>query len=416
MTLLQRAARRLTYVLFLTQSLVFGAFIAMATVNPIVVADLSGNPSLAGVPSAVTQVSAALSALVWGMLMAAVGRRRGIALGLSVGVLGALLAAMAVHQGSLSLFLGGLLLVGVGMASMSLARFVAGDVHPPEARGRAIALVVLGGTVGSIGGPALISPAGRLALRLGVEELVGPYAAGFLLMAAGALLVALALHPDPDRLAASVARQARPDEPAGDAPFRLLEVLRRPPVVVAMGSMVVAALVMRAIMVITSLHMRDLGHSLGSVALVMSAHTLGMFAFSVVSGRLADRLGRLPVIALGALVLIVACLGAGVSVGVPAFAVYLFLLGLGWNFCYVGGSALLSDHLALHEQTRAQGANDLFISLVSAAGTTASGFLFGARGYALITHVGWVLSLVPLALALRLAFSRRRAPVGASMD
>jgi MFS family permease len=90
------------------------------------------------------------------------------------------------------------------------------------------------------------------------------------------------------------------------------------------------------VMVMTSLHMRDHQHALGSISLVIGAHTFGMFAFSVISGRLADRHGRVPVIAAGSAALILACLAAPLSPDVLPLAASLFLLGLGWNFCYVG--------------------------------------------------------------------------------
>jgi MFS family permease len=172
-------------------------------------------------------------------------------------------------------------------------------------------------------------------------------------------------------------------------------------------SMVFAQVTMVMLMVITALHMQHHHHSLGSISFVVSSHVVGMYAFSVVSGRLADRIGRLPVILVGATTLVAACVTAPLSPALVPLSLALFLLGLGWNFCYVGGSSLLSDHLRPAERARTQGVNDLLIASVSACGSVTSGLVFSALGYAVVGLLGAAGALVPLALALWL---RRRAP------
>jgi MFS family permease len=156
---------------------------------------------------------------------------------------------------------------------------------------------------------------------------------------------------------------------------------------------------MTMLMVITSLHMAHHHHPLTSISAVLSSHVVGMYAFSILSGRLSDRAGRPMVIALGAVALLGSCLTAPLSPNVFPLAASLFLLGLGWNFCYVGGSALLADRLRVEERARVQGANDFLIGVASAAGSLGSGLVFAAHGYAIMGAVGAVVSLVPLALA-----------------
>jgi MFS family permease len=162
--------------------------------------------------------------------------------------------------------------------------------------------------------------------------------------------------------------------------------------------MAIGQMVMVMLMVITSLHMSDHQHALGAISMVVSSHTLGMYAFSIVSGRLADRWGRAPVILTGAGTLVLACALAPLSPEVLPLALALFLLGLGWNFCYVGGSSLLADNLSPAERGRTQGFNDLVIGLASAAGSLGSGVVFAALGYAAMGLVGVVASLIPLSL------------------
>lgn len=125
-----------------------------------------------------------------------------------------------------------------------------------------------------------------------------------------------------------------------------------------------------------------------------------MFAFSILSGRLADKWGRGPVIAVGSATLILACLAATASPDVLPLGVALFLLGLGWNFCYVGGSTLLADQLSPLERARTQGANDLLVGLASATGSLGSGFIFAALGYNVMAYVSAVFALIPLFAAL----------------
>jgi MFS family permease len=157
---------------------------------------------------------------------------------------------------------------------------------------------------------------------------------------------------------------------------------------------------MVAIMVITSLHMRGHNHELSDISAVIASHTFGMYAFSVISGRLSDKWGRGRVILAGSFTLLLACITAPLSPDVFPLAVALFLLGLGWNFCFVGGSALLSDQLSPAERARTQGTNDLLVGLASAVGSLGSGFVFAASNYTIISIVAGLLSLIPLVMSL----------------
>jgi len=149
-------------------------------------------------------------------------------------------------------------------------------------------------------------------------------------------------------------------------------------------------------MVITSLHMRDHHHNLGDISLVISSHTFGMFAFSIISGRLADRYGRGRIILIGSVTLILACIAATISPNVLPLGVALFLLGLGWNFCFVAGSALLADQLSQQERSRMQGFSDLLVGLSSAIGSLSSGLIFAAVGYNVMAYISAIAAFIPL--------------------
>jgi MFS family permease len=194
--------------------------------------------------------------------------------------------------------------------------------------------------------------------------------------------------------------QSRTPEPLAGVRRPLVEILALPDARAAVAALVIGQAVMVALMVITSVHMKHHEHALSSIAAVISSHVFGMYAFSAVSGRLADAWGRRPLIAAGAVALAVSCLWAPLSPQVLPLAGALMLLGLGWNFCYVGGSALLSDQLRQVERGRTQGFNDFLIGLVSALGAVSSGLVFAAVGYSVMGVLAAAVSLVPLALLL----------------
>jgi MFS family permease len=391
-----RISRRITTTLFATQSLARAAFIATGTVGALVSAQITGKTAWAGVPAAVLQLSAAFAALAVAALTERHGRRRGLALGLGVGVLGAGMGAGAAVAGSLLLFLAGLALMGVASAAIALGRFAVAEVYPPERRGQAISNVVIGGALGSVAGPLLVGPSGQLALRAGVDELAGPFLVSMIVLTVASLATFVWLRPDPRDVGRKMA-QKHPEPTVHQGPARtIFQVLRTPAAVVAVSAMALGQMVMVMLMVITSLYMRNHRHSLTDISLVIAAHTFGMFAFSFLSGRLTDRWGRGPVILSGAGLLVLGCTLAPLSPDVLPLSAALFLLGLGWNFCYVGGSTLLSDQLSHAERAKTQGANEWLLGLATAAASLGSGLVFALTSFTAIGILGAALALVPL--------------------
>ena len=391
-----RITKRITRTLFLTQSLARAAFIATGTVSALIVAQVTGSAAWAGVPAATLQLSAAFAALALSALTELAGRRRGLALGLAIGVPGAEMAAGAVIAQSLWLFLAGTALMGVATAAMNLGRFAVAEVHPPDRRGQAISNVVIGGVIGSVVGPLLVAPSGQLALQAGLNELAGPILASMFLWAVASLVTFVWLRPDPRDVSRKMA-QKHPEPTLHQGPARsILQILRTPAALLAVTAMTLGQVVMVMLMVITSLYMRDLQHSLSDISLVIAAHTLGMFAFSFLSGRLTDRWGRAPVILSGAAMLVLACAAAPLSQEVLPLSAALFLLGLGWNFCYVGGSTLLADQLSPAERAKTQGANEWLLGLATATASLGSGLVFALASFTAISVLGAALALVPL--------------------
>jgi len=402
-------ARKITIVLFLSQSLSSAGFIAAFTVNALVGVDLSGKQAMAGVPGGILVVGQACGAMVWGFTMERIGRRLGLALGQVIGVVGSVIAVAAVVDRSLSFFLFGLVLIGMARSAVDLGRFAAAEVYLPARRGRAISNVVLGSTVGAIFGPLLVGPMGQLATWGGYPELTGAYIVGGAVLVVAAILIFGGLKPDPRDVGRELAR-IHPASIPREETRPLEEIVRQPGVIVAMVTMAFAQMVMVMPMSITSVHMKVHQHPLTAVSLVISAHTFGMYAFSILSGRMADQWGRGPVMILGSAVMILSCLMAVPSVNLLPLVVALFLLGLGWNFAYVAGSTLLADQLSPGERAKTQGFNDLLLNLSSGASQIGSGVVFAAGGYGIMALAAAAAAVVPLGLAIWWQVRGRLAP------
>jgi len=400
-----RIARKITFVLFAAQSLASAGFIAAATINPILGAKLASHRSLATVPAAAYLLSSAFAAPLWGVLMDRIGRRNSITLGLLIGIVGNILVLMAIQAASFLMVNAGLMLMGMTNAAVQLGRFAAAEVNPPASRGRAISAVVLGGVIGTFLARVLAVPVGGFAVSLGMDELAGAYITTLGLFAIAAVLVFIGLRPEPRDVGREVAKLYPEEIPHGEA-RPISKILRQPAAVTAVLAMVLGQMVMVGIMVITSLHMEDHMHNRADIYTVISGHTFGMYAPSLFSGWLLDKWGRGRMILIGSCTLLLACITAPLSPDVIPLGIALFLLGVGWNFCFVGGSTLLSDQLSPIERSRTQGTSDMLVGLASAFISLSSGFIFAATGYTMMAVIGGVLSLVPMFMSVM--FLRRK--------
>ena len=376
--------------------------IAAVTVATIVAQDLLGSPIFAGAPGATVVLGAAIGSVLLSSLMARRGRRIGLVTGYSVGVVGALIATAAVILRSFPLLLIGTLLIGFGNSSNQLSRYTAADLVPAARRASAIGLVVWGATVGSVVGPSLVPVASAMARSVGLPSLAGPYLVPVFFVGLAALLSFVLLRPDPYAIADITTPDYDVSRISGSPTQALGSILRRPGVMAAVVALIVGQFVMTLIMTMTPLHMTQHGHDLGAVGIVLSAHTLGMFALSPLSGRLTERIGSVRTIFAGTTVLAISAILAAVAptAGGDILLIALFLLGLGWNMGFVAGSALLSEHLEVHERTRIQGFADALIWRAAAAASLGSGVIMAGAGYTALGVLGTGLVLIPI-LTLR---------------
>lgn len=404
----QRRSRNALLVAQIAGSIGIGAGAAMGS---IIAYEVTGTESLAGISRTVSALSAGLAAPLMIALAMRSGRRTALAWGWTGALIGSLIQVAAVAALSLPLLLVGLLIYGSGQAATLQSRFAATDLELPERRGRSLSLVVWAGAAGAVIGPNLAGPGAALGTLLGLSPISGAYLIGAVGLAAAAAAIFLGLRPDPLQLAQqnealSVANERR----------RLRDVL---PYVgshrvtrYAFVGLAVNQTIMVTVMSLTPVHLVNHGHSLTLVGFTISLHSLGMFGFSPIPGWLSDRWGRSQTMLVGWGINLAALLCGLVGAGsVPVVMFGLFLLGLGWSFVMVSGSALLNESAAPEWRRPVQGAVDSVTQLGAAIGAGAAGLLLAWLGFPGLNAVSMLL-LVPVAV-LAIAARGRTAVEGA---
>lgn len=364
-------------------ALMQAATMVTSTAGTLMFADVFGD-RWAGVPATGGVLGVAAGSIALTRLMARAGRKAGLLAAYAVAAAGAGIAIAGVLIEPL-LVVGGLFLLGVGNAGSLLARYAGAELYPASRKGFALGAVVWAGTVGAVGGPAMLAPAAAGADAVGL-----PPSAGAFLLALLTAAVAGVVTTGVRRGVTSVRRGEQ-----AKAPLRLLAT---PTVRVALVSMVVCHVVMVALMVAAPVHMHHHGHGLSAVGTVISLHVLGMYALAPLNGHLTDRYGSRRVLVAG-----VSTVGASAILLTGTahlsdlwFAVALCALGYGWSMSMVAGSALLVRDVPPTAQLRVQGSVEASVWGSAAFAAFTSTQLLALGGYRLLATV--CVTLVVLAL------------------
>ena len=343
---------------------------------------LAPHASLATLPVTCWVIGGAITTMPASLYMKKVGRRRGLIRGASVGIVGAAICASAIGQASFWMLCLGTLVWGAYNAFGQYYRFVAAEVAAPDFRATAVSLVLAGGLVGGFLGPSV----SRFTVDLIEPRFAGAYLA--LIVFALVTMAILSRIRIPDPTAAEQAASGRP----------LSEIAAQPKYIVAVMSAAISYGVMSFLMTSTPIAMGICGHPYDDAAFVISSHVVAMFAPSFFTGGLIKRLGTIPVMLAGA-ALNAVCIGIALSgVTVANFWWALVLLGVGWNFLYIGATTLLTETYRPEERAKAQGINEFAIFAMMVLSSFSSGMI--------VTNAGWDkvnYAAVPLVLAVIVA-------------
>jgi MFS family permease len=358
-------ARRNVGLLAACQALLFTNNSTLIAINGLAGLALAPVMALATLPVTCWVLGGALSTMAASFHMKRVGRQAGLTWGTVWGIAGALVCAAAIWTQSFWLLCFGTLVWGVYNGYGQYYRFAAADVATPDFRPMAISLVLAGGLVGGILGPTT----SRLTVELLAPKFLGTYLS--LIGFAVATMVLLRFIRIPTPTASEAAATGRP----------LREIAAQPKFMIAVLSGAIGYGVMNFLMTSTPIAMQVCGHPFADSAFVISSHVVGMFAPSFFTGRLIKAFGVLQVMFVGALLNLVAIGIALSGVSVAQFWFSLVVLGVGWNFLYIGGTTLLTETYRPEERAKAQGANDQAIFIMMVISSLTSG--------ATVTAAGW---------------------------
>lgn len=394
--------RRTLIVVIISQIFGGAGLAAGITVGALVAQNMLGTDNFTGVPTALFTLGSAGAALLVGRLSQRHGRSLGLGMGFLTGGLGAIGVVIAMMTNSFMLLLLSLLIYGAGMATNLQARYAGTDLASSKQRATAVSMAMVFTTFGAVAGPNLVNVTGDFALSLGIPSLAGP----FLLAAAAYILAGLVLllflRPDPLLVASAIALREKADRNPLSVNESNITASGRRGITIGAMVMILTQIVMVAIMTMTPVHMKHHGYGLGDVGLVIGIHIGSMYLPSLITGILVDKIGRTAMAMASGVTLLLAGIVAAIAPvdSMPLLILALCLLGLGWNFGLISGTALIVDATTPLNRARVQGSVDVFIALAGASGGAFSGTVVAHSSYTTLALAGSMLSLVLIPVML----------------
>ena len=386
--------------LVFTQLISATGSIVLVTLGGVIGSMLSSNPAWATLPLSMIVLASALTTMPAAMLMKKVGRRRGFALASCSAVVAVLTAALALRNGSFELFLVATALFGINLAFTQQYRYAAAESVDAKYVPRAISFVLLGSIGGALVGPEIVTR--------GYDWVDGvPYA--------GSMCALAALYVVQATLFLFLAKTRAESSTEPDATGRpLREIMRQPVFIVAVLGGIAGYGLMTLVMTATPLSMKvNDGYSLGVTAGVIQAHVLAMYVPSLVSGFLIEKLGVVRMMFVGAVALLATSIIGLQGHTAMHYWWALVLLGIGWNFMYVGATTMLTFTYSIAERYRAQGINEFLVFGTSATASLLAGTVmhyFGWFRLMLIPIPVLIIVCIALVIVRKQALLKRSTP------
>ncbi|MGD6873421.1 MFS transporter [Sutcliffiella horikoshii] len=369
------------------------------TVGALLAKDMLGTDAYSGVPVALLTLGSAGAAYLIGRTSQRYGRRIGLAGGFLTGGISALGVVLAAVTNNVWLLFFSLLFYGAGTASNLQARYAGTDLASAKQRGKAISIALVSTTLGAVAGPNLVGVMGEFADSIGVPSLAGPFILGAAAFILAGLVLLVFMKPDPLLVSKALDNEKRIDS---DKTPDTTHVKNNRGIIVGGFVMVLTQMVMVAIMTMTPIHMGHHGHGLDAIGLVIGIHIGAMYLPSLVTGVLVDKVGRTAMASAAGVTLLLAGLVAATAPGDNLFVLILALalLGLGWNFGLISGTATIVDATTPSTRAKVQGSMDVMVALSGATGGMLSGMVVSHSSYSLLSIGGGLLSLLLLPLII----------------
>lgn len=373
------------------------------TVGALIAKDMLGSASFAGVPAALFTLGSALSAYLVGRISQNLGRRLGLSLGFLAGSVGAIGVILATILNSIVLLFISLFIYGAGTSTNLQVRYAGADLANSKQRATAVSIAMVATTFGAVAGPNMVTPMGKVAEWMHIPHLAGTFILAAFAYALAGLTLFFYMRPDPFLVAKELekVRAEKAAETKGDVDIPTEKATsHRTGIIVGALVLVLSHVVMVAIMTMTPVHMQDHGSGLTAVGLVIGLHIAAMYLPSIATGRLVDTVGRNKMVVASGVTLalsgIMAAYVPGESLFWMAFA--LILLGIGWNFGLISGTAIIVDSTTMSNRAKVQGSVDVWVALGGTAGTLLSGVVVAYSSYGYLGFLGVYLSLLLLPL------------------
>lgn len=391
----QKLYRKTLFVVIMSQIFGGAGLAAGITVGALLAQDMMGSESVSGLPTALFTFGSAGAALMVGRLSQKFGRRSGLTTGFLLGGAGAAGVIISAILNNVPLLFLSLLIYGSGTATNLQARYAGTDLAGSEQRAKAVSMAMVSTTLGAVAGPNLVNVTGSFAEGLGIPALAGPFILAAAAYISAGLILFAALRPDPFLIARAIAdRKAEENSGTDQGTIQLYTDKRG--IVAGAVVMVITQFVMVAVMTMAPIYMGHFGHSLGAVGLVIGFHIGAMYLPSLVTGYLVDRIGRVTMAMASIITLIFAGIVAAFGPGESIFTISsaLILLGLGWNFGLISGTAMLVDASSPKKRAGIQGSVDVSIAFSGALGGGLSGVIVAYSSYGFLSMACGLFTLI----------------------